>query len=263
MLDETDLGGAISPNKETQAVERYATTEFDQLDDPRAVLFLDEFNRGRATVRGTLLTLINNHTIPDPRSDGRTRKLDFLFTVAAINPPEGDYNVEGLDQAELDRFVIRRVESDTENALNYFTASLAQGSEKCHKKGNVRAAAQFKGREAIASALLSHEDFTFALENNGIDYNDASATELRSEFSTRSLYRLLIYCDGTKEDFIDKWNDCCISSKKQMAVNILRNYKDINDVANQALKNHDTQSGVFAKKKAASDIMLDTLDADE
>ena len=110
-LDDTDTGGVIAGNIEHQVAVRLASTEFDQLDKPNSVLFLDEWNRAPSTVRQSLLTLIQDHTVTDPRINGRMRYIpNFLFTVAAINPYDIDYDVQQLDSAEFGR-VSRKVVS--------------------------------------------------------------------------------------------------------------------------------------------------------
>ncbi len=105
-MDETDLGGAMSPDTENKGVaQRLTTDDFDSLDKPNSVLFLDEYNRARAEVRTPLMELINNHIIPDNRHASGNRFLpNFLFTIAAINPPNGRYNTDEMDDAENTRF---------------------------------------------------------------------------------------------------------------------------------------------------------------
>ena len=69
-MDATDLGGAVSPNSEgKKTVDRLASTEFDKLNRPNSVLFLDEYNRAPSEVRTNLLELVNSHVVPDERDD--------------------------------------------------------------------------------------------------------------------------------------------------------------------------------------------------
>ena len=65
--------------------------------------------------------------------------------------------------------------------------------------------------------------------------------------TARTLTNLLQNCDGTKEDFLDNWNNFCNSTKKTMVEGILANYQDVDDKANDALKG-GTESEVFSKK---------------
>ena len=82
-LDPTDLGGVVArdadnPNKAT----RLSNSEFDKLDEPNTVLFLDEYNRAPSDVRGSLLTLVNDHMVNDETSPSGWRKLKgFLFPL--------------------------------------------------------------------------------------------------------------------------------------------------------------------------------------
>ena len=69
-LDETDLGGIPGIDYKEGVVKKYTTTELDGLGGEDSVLFLDEFNRGNSYVRGTLLTLIQDHVIADSREKG-------------------------------------------------------------------------------------------------------------------------------------------------------------------------------------------------
>lgn len=56
---------------------------------------------------------------------------------------------------------------------------------------------------------------------------------------------LLEASDGTKEDVIEIWNDFCDSARLAEVKSILKNYKDVDDKANKALKS----SPVFKSKK--------------
>ena len=121
-MDDTDLGGAMAPDMQGQKVVRLASTEFDKLDRPNSVLFLDEYNRAPQSVRTNLLELINSHMVPDPREESGQRYLpNFLFTIAAINPANPDYNTDRLDMAELTRF--KHVDVIAE-PKNYYIESL-------------------------------------------------------------------------------------------------------------------------------------------
>ena len=101
VMDQTDLGGAPVPDANREHIIRLSTKEMDALERPRSVLFLDEYDRAIKAIRGTLLTLINDHEITDKES---TRFIpNFLFTVAAINPADENYDTDEIDTAENDR----------------------------------------------------------------------------------------------------------------------------------------------------------------
>ena len=83
----------------------------------RSILFLDELNRAANDVIGASLQLIldrrlNEHQLP----------LD-TFLVAAINPDDGDYNVNTLDPAMLDRLIVCNIEADSSAWLKYAKSS--------------------------------------------------------------------------------------------------------------------------------------------
>lgn len=82
----------------------------------RCVLFLDEPNRAPLDVRQAALQLvlegkIHEHELPRVGSEK-------TFIIAAINPP-GDYQVDELDEALLDRFLVIKVEPDAPAWLDW------------------------------------------------------------------------------------------------------------------------------------------------
>lgn len=198
-MDDTDLGGAISPSGDNKTVTRLASTEFDELASvPNSVLFLDEFNRANDNVRGTLLTLINNHTIRDDRVPGKARYLpNFLFTVAAINPADSNYNTRQLDDAEKARFKEVDVTPDPLNLLKYLTTILNReiNSPTIDDESKKEAAGQL----SIATALLNNRKFIFDSQED-IDASKESGNGL--VLSHRTFTNCLLYSDGTKEDFL-------------------------------------------------------------
>lgn len=241
-LDQTDMGGAVAPDKTGTKVTRLSPTEMNSLDQPNSVLFLDEYNRGIDQIRGTLLTLIENHTVYDGEAEGFRRELKgMLFTVAAINPFSADYNTQLLDAAEESRFRTVFVETDPLATLSY----LKQKYGGRGKPGD-------EGRVKLAEALLSNKKFSFSSP-------EEEATAMRSgnrkPLSARTLTRLLAACDGTKEDFLDLWDGFCDNGKYDMVEGILKNYVDNDDKANDALK-RGTDSDVFKKKSSLVDDLL-------
>lgn len=62
------------------------------------------------------------------------------------------------------------------------------------------------------------------------------------------------YSDGTKSDFLDVWNHYCNPKKKRVIEDILGDYVDIDDKANDALKG-GTESSVFGKSNSARDML--------
>jgi len=93
----TDLVGVPVPKVDKDGkdyLKMIRPVDIDEAD----VVFFDELNRSRPEVQDAVLEIINNRTIngePLP-------KLKACW--AAINPPNGEYNVDDLDPALMDRF---------------------------------------------------------------------------------------------------------------------------------------------------------------
>lgn len=266
-MDDSEVGGMNLPNATYDDVIKIATSSFNQLDltdedgNPNSVLFLDELNRADPSVRGTLLTLVNNHTLPDVKRKGGKRFFDnFLFTVAAINP-EGDLNdADKLNQAEMSRFRKVSVYADPLSLLQHLNKKFDEYIQDAKETGDEEEAREYIGSKGIANALLSNPDFKFD-----------SAEDLRKlrtnpnwnqlPLINRTLTRLLKECDGTKADFLDLYNDYCNSVKFKMVKDILSSYQDVDDKANAALKTRQSKFG--QRQKSAYEILqgwADTLE---
>lgn len=238
-LDQTDMGGAVAPDRTGTKVTRLSPTEMNALDQPNSVLFLDEYNRGADTIRGTLLTLIENHTVYDAEAPGFRRELKgMLFTIAAINPYSPEYNTQLLDAAEESRFMTVFVASNPLMTLEYLK-KIFSGNDP-----------EDQGRLKLAEAILTSPRFSFSNAEE-----EAKALEVgnRKPLSARTLTRLLKYCNGTKEDFLENWDGFCDEFKKPMVESILANYQDADNKANDLLKNRQTESDVFRQKDSLVD----------
>lgn len=260
-LDVSDFGVLGRDTGET-AASKYRTTEFDLLDRENSVLFLDEYNRAPANVRGTLLTLVNDHIILDPQGKEGVKDFpNFLFTIAAINPFNGMYDTKQLDSAEMSRFRHVNVPNEANVILSYFTKQYNKWIAESEAEGDHETAHEDKGRLAILTALLSNPNFEFDNEEDEIKVMEEGN---RLPLNSRSLESLISDCNGTKEDFLNLWNDYVNNFKKPMAQTILKNYKDIDDKANQAIGvgGKEPKKGVsaFAGRKSLLDIVNDALD---
>lgn len=252
-LDQTDMGGAVAPDKTGKYVTRLSPTEMDSLDQPRSVLFLDEYNRGIDQIRGTLLTLIENHTVYDVEAPNLRRELKgLLFTIAAINPFSAEYNTNLLDLAEESRFMTVFVNSDPKATLSYLKKKFTSRDEP----GDA-------GRLAIATALLTNDKFKFS---NPEDEAKALSSGNRKPLSARTLTRLLNTCDGTKEDFLGLYGKFCDDGLFDMVKSILSTYKDVKDKANQVLEEEGEISGeenkqpIFSQAKSLVDQLKELED---
>ena len=247
-LDKTMLGGVAGKptDPEDKYASRYATREFHVLDNPRTVLFLDELNRAPGDIQGSLLTLIADHTIWDPYYPGETRFLpNFLFTIAAMNPPSfRDPTLKPLGTAMERRFKKKPIIANPMETLKYLRGRFTALIEKEDDPEMLR---ELKGKLAIAEKVLSDPRFTYDTEKDDDNHADDHAWNLTAP---ASFTRLIMACDGTKDDFIREWNNYCSYEKKDMIEDILHDYKDIDDKANDAIKD-DSESEVFA---AANDV---------
>lgn len=254
-MDDTDLGGTISKGEGDYSgtVQRLASTEFDKLDRPNSVLFLDEYNRAPKSVRTNLLELVNSHVVPDPRTESGQRYLEnFLFTVAAINPANADYDTDEMDMAERTRFRNIDVIPQRSHLLRYLTKEFNNMAEKASTEVRKQRAL---GRLELAKTLLNSKDFEFD------DSEDIA--KMRDEgyglaLNYRTLTNALMGSDGTKADFLSKWKEYANPLKYPMIERILKNYKDIDDKANQALK-QGTESNVFRSEKTNWEKIQDAL----
>ena len=256
-MDETDLGGVPVANLADGIAIKLSTTQFDSLaTEPNSVLFLDEWNRAPRAVRATLLNLIQDHEIPDYREKTGMRFLpNFLFTVAAINPSDDiGYNTDNLDDAELGRVLEYEVAPDTKTWLDYTRAEL--NSQLKHAKQNPIAEEraedikQIKGRLGIAEKLVTDPRFSFDSQYDIEKSKEAKENRTGNGkiLTYRNLTDVLDACDGTKADFLDLWNRKCNSLKKPTVEEILKDYKDVEDTANDVLDS-GTESKVFASKE--------------
>ena len=266
-MDEADLGGLPAANLADAVAVKLSTTQFDSLgSEPDSVLFLDEWNRAPKAVRATLLNLIQDHEIPDYREKTGMRFLpNFLFTVAAVNPSDDiGYNTDALDDAELGRVLEYEVAPDTKAWLDYTRADLNSQLKRAEKNPNEAERAQdikeIKGRLGIAEKLVTDPRFSFDSSYDIEKSKEAKENNAGNGkiLTYRNLTDVLNASDGTKDDFLDLWNRKCNSLKKPTVEEILRDYKDVDDVANSALKN-DTDSTIFQSKKSAFDKMRDQI----
>lgn len=255
-MDDTDLGGVIAANTKDGVASKLASTQFDELEKiPNSVLFLDEWNRAPSTVRGTLLTLIQDHQIPDPRVKGGARYLtNFLFTIAAINPSNADYNVDELDPAELGRVMVVNVPADPKNLIGYLRSTLNDDMKLAKEYNDTESYNVFAGQLAIAEKLLLDPRFHMDDED---DIEKAKQAKYENNgnglyLNNRSFTNCLETSEGKKDKFIDNWNKHCNSLKKKTVEEILKDYKDVDDKANSVF-NQKSDSSVFQSREQARD----------
>lgn len=274
-LDETDLGGTVAADLELKKAIKLGSTEMDTLDSEPSVLFLDEYNRARDSIRGSLLTLIQDHIIADPSSKDSVKYLqNFLFTIAAINPSEEDladylkvmhpdqevdydvvssnsFAVKALDQAEKSRFIRKFVEADPKATAKYLINKYQKQLD--NPKIPDKFIPIIKGRQALADKILNSNKFSFDTYE---DMRDSKESGNGLILMPRTFELVLNSCNGTKEDFLNKWNESANSNRKAEIEDILANYVDKVDKANSVF-NRGTTSDMLGSKQSAFSKLRD------
>ena len=242
------FGGIIARDADDpRYATRLGTNEMiKDLEKPNSVLFLDEYNRSKTEVRGAVLTLVQNHMVWDPTQETREKFLpNFLFTVAAINPPNAAYKgAKEMDPAELSRFYTVNMQPDPMEHLkyleNYYASRVASTEDEEERK-------EYQGRGRLAQTILSNPRFTY---DGPVDIEENHDNPSYKPLNYRSFKMALDFSDGTKDDFLDVWNHYCNPKKKKVIEDILSDYVDIDDKANDAIKD-DSESDVFSKEMGA------------
>lgn len=174
-LNDTDLGGYISNGS------KITSTEFDKLNNPNSVLFLDEYDRVPRSARADLLKLINDHTISDPREESGQRYLpNFLFTIVTIN------SADGLDMPELVRFkpihegVLDRNKNDSlkEDMQNI---SIETDKEKINISSESKEEEEVESDDEMIAPLEPETEEEFKSENEEDEYSDVDIDEFEEK----------------------------------------------------------------------------------
>ena len=98
------------------------------------------------------------------------------------------------------------------NLLKHLTSKFQEQADKASTEERKKRAL---GRVELAKALLSSKDFEFDSKED-IEKTQDSGNGLALNY--RTLTNLLIGSDGTKEDFLAKWNEYTNSQKKKMTM---------------------------------------------
>lgn len=241
---------------------RYATVlgtrALDALDRERSVLFLDEYNRAKTDIRGLVLTLVQDHKLPDPVSkeeggDGLRYFPNYLFTIAAMNYDDGsDIGAKQLGGAEKNRFDRYEISPSPLELLRHLKSAYARNIEDA---ANDKEKAKLVGQLALAEAILGNKKFRFNTHQEFVEGQDDPRF---NQTSYRSFTTLLEATDGTKENLLKKWSRFCDYNQKATIEAILTNYVDVKDKANQAIAG-GTESEVFKQEKSDLDKLADAF----
>ena len=269
-LDVATVGGIPYPAPDANGVLKQtpvASNYWDTLDRPNTVLFLDELNRARGNIIGSLLTLINEHTLPMFTKDLETGETlsnvkyfpDILFTVICINPADDVFE----DNIPLDPAVISRNGSVIEQAPN--TADFLKHLTRLYdaiannKYLDPKYQARYAGQYAIAKKILQDKGFMKSGWDNADDVRTIFRLHNRigNYLNYRSFMLVLKKCDGTKASYLRSLKFSGFQqSKIQIIENALADYTDIqttgNNVFNKAAA--DPQKAAKAATDIASDL---------
>lgn len=269
-LDIATVGGIPYPKTDPKTGEitqsPIGSRYWDGLNKPNTVLYLDELNRTGPAVRGSLLTLINEHTLPMTIEDPKTGEIknvkhypNILFTVVSINPADDIFqDNEDLDPAMISRHVsVIEQGPDIRDFLSHLTNVYTSIENNMYLRPERKV--KYMGQFEIAKALLTDKSFTFD------DSNDVRAiyydkTRIGNYLNYRSFYSILRNCDGTKKDYLEALSFSGLSKTKvTMIKNILATYTDKVTVGNM-LFNKNTSA--VRTKKAAQEVAaaLDQLE---
>lgn len=242
------VGGIVSYNPDDPDFAKVLGNKdlYDALSKPNSVLFLDEYNRARSNIRATLLTLVNNHTLPSGK--GQIYLPNLLFTIAAINPTSSAYGgVNATDMAELTRFKRYKATPNAKEHLRYLTKEYDEEYEDAQEIGDEESMRAALGKKALANALLTSPQFEYTsleTEEEHVGDPDFRATNYRT------LKLAIDESDGKKDQLLKNWNSICDYTQKPVIEDILGNFVDVDDKANSVFK-QGTDSAVFKKASNA------------
>ena len=244
-LDESDIGGLqvldTKDERELRTVKLRAP-QFDALERPRSVLFLDELNRARPEVRAPLLKLIGEQVLPDASDPSGFRHFDnLIFVIAATNPVSSGYDTYTLDRAERTRFKKLEYEAEPLEVLKHLKSVFNKQLEMAEDD---QEALEIEGKLALAEKILTSPKFSFD------DAETAEELDLQqlNPTNSRTFKMALNASRGTKKGLLDVWNEVANPKKRSVIETILGDYKDVKDKANKALT-RETKSSVFTKAK--------------
>jgi len=110
-LAQQESGDLIGLPYQEGGMTHYARPEWFPKEGTKGIIFLDELNRAPTDVRQAVFQLVLDRRL-------HTHKLpDGWFVHAAINPDNGNYQVEALDPAMMRRFCTIEVTPDVDTWL--------------------------------------------------------------------------------------------------------------------------------------------------
>lgn len=191
---------------EVHRVIRSFSKSLDKLDEPKSVLFLDEFNRAAPKLRAVLLSLINEHVVDGDGPDGFRHFNNLLFTVACINPSvPTDPGAMDLNDAEMSRFVdTMDWDSKVEDAVKYLNFHLKKLRDKLNPtdENYVFFYTRYTKILNLTNALLGDFRFEFDSRDDLLDLFNDKAKMLNQRAITDALM-----AHGYNKDKFLNWVD--------------------------------------------------------
>lgn len=228
------------------------------------VLVIDEVNRAKPNITGTLLGLVCDHDLPIPHKDkngvwqSMTHYDNILFTVCMINPASRDLfaDVNELDPAFVNRFAKQHEnKADKREFLrvikNMYKAILENPFLNAESKN------KYQGQLDIADALLSTGAFKFNDRAQSVTAHKAQRTEFRprNALSYRSFMKILRLSDGTKADYLKQVKDAGFLPETELLIgNCLASYTDKISKGNSVFQKNVSPAAAQRAAKAASDV---------
>lgn len=215
---------------------------------PNTVVFMDEYNRAKENIRGLLHNLLTDFKIEDADAPGGLRSIKdtVLFFVLAMNPSGSAYRgAKPVEPSEITRARTISVNPDRLKHLAYLTKYYNSIINNSKDEEDIL---ENKGKLALATALLSDSSFKYSSEEDEDEYFEEMQRGRWIPLNYRSLHQALEASDGKKAKLLRIWNQFAARDKKGMIENILSDYVDVQDKANDALK-YGSESNVFAKSK--------------
>ena len=260
------FGGLAYPGKEdefgSRFTERLPGIElYKALSVPNTVLFLDEYNMGSPEVLRAMYNLALDHTLKFPIGQEKTFEKfgkivapgvlwfpTLAIIVASQNPARG-YNRDELDPASVRRFVQVQHTPNQQGQLIAINRDLDDMEEKYRKIGDEEGLAIIPGQRNLARAILNNPHFVY--ETQPADDDGTSKSQLF--LNPAALKRAIFASDGTKDDFLDGADSHVGVKGKEKLEDILADYEDVDDKANQALGLNGEEPRGFAKEETNID----------
>lgn len=255
---ETDENG-----NQVHRVTRSFSKSLDKLDEPKSVLFLDEFNRAAPKLRAVLLSLINEHVVDGDGPDGFRHFDNLLFTVACINPSvPTDPGAMDLNDAEMSRFVdTLDWDSKADDALKYINFHLKKLINKLDPKDENYAFFYTRYNKILnlANTLIGDARFDFDTREDLLDLFNDKAKMLNQ----RAITDALMAHGYNKEKFlnwVDKYSKF-LDKDKEMIHEILDSYIEPEINLSGANSQSDTVTQNTQNTTNTSDINNDDFDS--